>query len=151
MIYDIIDNIEQYTGMFENLDIAINYIANNDLSALPLGRTDIDGDNVFVKIVEINPKQTQDLHFETHSVYMDLQLDIDGMEICEVAHGELEEFESYDEEKDMALYNGEPSCAFLLTPERFALFMVEQAHKTGVKSECDIVKKAIFKIAYNRI
>ena len=50
MLYDRLENIEQYTGLFENLDTAIAYIAEHDLDELPLGRTDIDGDKVFVKV-----------------------------------------------------------------------------------------------------
>ena len=43
MIYDILENLEQYTGLFDNLDTAIEYLAETDLDALPMGRTDIAG------------------------------------------------------------------------------------------------------------
>ncbi|MEG1407026.1 MAG: hypothetical protein RSD23_04140 [Ruthenibacterium sp.] len=39
MLYDAIENISQYTGMFEHLDTAIAYIEEHDLTALPLGKT----------------------------------------------------------------------------------------------------------------
>ncbi len=151
MIYDTIDNIEQYTGLFENLDIAIDFIVNNDLSELPIGRTDIDGDNVFVMVMQAQTRLTQDAKFETHSKYMDLQTDIEGVELCEVAHGELTEVEAYSEEKDVALFDAELSGALVLTPDRFAVFMVEEPHKPTIRSDFDTVKKAVFKIAYEHI
>lgn len=46
MLYDTLENLNQYTGLFPNLDKAIDFIEDNDVSALPLGRTEIDGDDV---------------------------------------------------------------------------------------------------------
>ena len=45
MIFDRLENLNQYTGLFEHLDTAIEYIETHDLAELALGRTDIDGDN----------------------------------------------------------------------------------------------------------
>ena len=133
MLYDTLENLNQYTGLFPNLDKAIDFIEDNDVSALPLGRTEIDGDDVYV----------------THSRYMDLQMDLEGAELCEVALGDVEEAEPYDEEKDFALWNGAASAALVLGEGRFAVFMVEEPHKPAIKAQgCDKVKKAVFKIAY---
>ena len=44
MLYDTLENLNQYTGLFPNLDKAIDFIEDNDVSALPLGRTEIDGE-----------------------------------------------------------------------------------------------------------
>ncbi len=152
MIYDTLDNISQYTGLFENLDIAIDYIEKNDLSLLPLGRTDIDGDNVYVSVMDVKTRPTQDADFETHSKYMDLQTDITGTELCEVALGELVQEAEYDSEKDIAFFKADLSCALILNPDRFVVFMAEEPHKPTIRTEdCEDVKKAVFKISYERI
>lgn len=149
MLYDAIENINQYTGMFEHLDTAIAYIEEHDLAKLPLGKTVIDGENVFVTVMEVQPTPSEGRAFETHSKYMDLQLDLDGVELCEVALGELSEEAPYDAEKDIALYHGETSAAMVLGEGRFAVFMVEEPHKPTIKAEGhDKIKKAVFKIAY---
>lgn len=149
MLYDTLENLNQYTGMFPNLDMAIDFIENTDIAALPLGRTEIDGDNVFVNVMEAEPTPGEGRGFETHSRYMDLQMDLDGTELCEVALGDMEEAEPYDEEKDFALWNGATSAALVLGEGRFAVFMVEEPHKPTIKAQgCDKVKKAVFKIAY---
>ena len=36
MLYDTLENLNQYTGLFPNLDKAIDFIEDNDVSALPL-------------------------------------------------------------------------------------------------------------------
>ena len=149
MLYDTLENLNQYTGLFPNLDTAIDYIVNNDLAVLPLGRTDIDGDNVYVNIMVAEPTPTEGRTFETHSNYMDLQMDLEGVELCEVALGEVTETEPYDAERDYAACSGETSAALVLGKGRFAVFMVEEPHKPTIKAEgCDKVKKAVFKIAY---
>lgn len=149
MLYDTLENLNQYTGLFPNLDKAIDFIEDNDVSALPLGRTEIDGDDVYVTVMEAEPTPGEGRAFETHSRYMDLQMDLEGAELCEVALGDVEEAEPYDEEKDFALWNGAASAALVLGEGRFAVFMVEETHKPAIKAQgCDKVKKAVFKIAY---
>ena len=149
MLYDTLENLNQYTGLFPNLDKAIDFIEDNDVSALPLGRTEIDGDDVYVTVMEAEPTPGEGRAFETHSRYMDLQMDLEGAELCEVALGDVEEAEPYDEEKDFALWNGAASAALVLGEGRFAVFMVEEPHKPAIKAQgCDKVKKAVFK---NRI
>ena len=123
MLYDTLENLNQYTGLFPNLDKAIDFIEDNDVSALPLGRTEIDGDDVYVTVMEAEPTPGEGRAFETHSRYMDLQMDLEGAELCEVA--------------------------LVLGEGRFAVFMVEEPHKPAIKAQgCDKVKKAVFKIAY---
>lgn len=41
-------------------------------------------------------------------------MDLEGAELCEVALGDVEEAEPYDEEKDFALWNGAASAALVL-------------------------------------
>lgn len=52
MIYDKLENIGRYKGMNKHLDTAIDYILHNDLSSLPSGRTELDGDNVYINVME---------------------------------------------------------------------------------------------------
>ena len=81
MLYDTLENLNQYTGLFPNLDKAIDFIEDNDVSALPLGRTEIDGDDVYVTVMEAEPTPGEGRAFETHSRYMDLQMDLEGAEL----------------------------------------------------------------------
>ncbi|MBP8855218.1 MAG: YhcH/YjgK/YiaL family protein [Oscillospiraceae bacterium] len=147
MLYDTLENLNQYTGLFDNLDTAIAYIEEHDLSSLPLGKTVIDGDNVFVNVMEAVPKPTEELNFETHSVYMDLQMDIEGLELFETALGDTEELTPYSAETDFALWRADTSCAGILGVGRFVVFLTEEPHKPTIAAAgCDKVKKCVFKI-----
>ena len=148
MLYDRLDNLEQYTGLFENLDTCIEWIMENGLDDLPLGRTDIQGDDIYVNVMECPAAEDSAVDFETHSKYMDLQIVLEGSQLFQVALEDIDETRPYDEEKDYALYKGTPSCAGVLDPERFAVFMVEEAHKGNIRTaDCEKSIKAVFKIA----
>ncbi|MEG0395851.1 MAG: YhcH/YjgK/YiaL family protein [Oscillospiraceae bacterium] len=147
MIYDTLENLNQYTGLYENLDKAIDFIEKTNLTSLPLGKTVIDGDNVFVNVMEAEPKPTEELAFETHSLYMDLQTDIEGTELLEVALGGVEELTPFNAETDFGTWNAETSGAGILGVGRFVVFLTEEPHKPTIAAEgCAKVKKCVFKI-----
>ena len=149
MLYDTLENLNQYTGLFEHLDTAIAFIEGGGLDDLPEGRTDIDGDAVYVLVSQAQPTPGEGRPFETHTRYMDLHIDLEGAELCEVALGDLQEEAPYSEGSDAALWQGETSAALVLGEGRFAVFMVEEAHKPLIKAQgFDTVRTAVFKIAY---
>ena len=76
-------------------------------------KTDVYKRQVYVTVMEAEPTPGEGRAFETHSRYMDLQMDLEGAELCEVALGDVEEAEPYDEEKDFALWNGAASAALV--------------------------------------
>ena len=147
MIYDVLDNLEQYTGLFPHLDTALTWLAENDLEALPMGRTDIDGDDVYITVQEPEVRPSEGTPFETHSVYMDIHIDLEGVELYETALGELEELQPYDSARDCALYSASLSSACVLGPGRFVVSMAEEPHKSCVESaEGRHLKKCVVKV-----
>lgn len=85
MIYDLLVNIGNYRGMNRNLDKAIDYLMTADITALPMGRTEIDGDRVFLQVMEARTRELRDDSYELHRDYMDIQIDIEGCEVIETA------------------------------------------------------------------
>ena len=83
MIYDLLVNIGNYRGMNRNLDKAIDYLMTVDINTLPLGKTEIDGDRVFLQVMEARTHELTDESYEVHRDYMDIQIDIDGCEVIE--------------------------------------------------------------------
>ena len=52
MICDTLQHLVRYRGLHPNLDTAIDYLLTHDLAALPLGRTEVDGDKVFINLMD---------------------------------------------------------------------------------------------------
>lgn len=148
MIYDRMENLDQYKGMFAPLDTAIEWIKTHDLNKLPMGKTVIDGDKVFVTVMECSTNPSEGTEFETHDIYMDLQTDLEGHELFEVSLGELVETQPYNPQRDITFYNSNLSITGTLDAQRFVIYMVGEAHKPAVRTAgCDKVKKVVFKIA----
>ena len=49
-------------------------VLNNDLLALPKGKTIVDGDNVFINRDTYVAKPLEECFYENHENYMDLQI-----------------------------------------------------------------------------
>ena len=52
MICDTLQHLGRYRGCTPILDTAIDYLLTHDLAALLLGRTEVDGDKVFINLMD---------------------------------------------------------------------------------------------------
>ena len=77
---DTLEHLARYNGLHPNLDTAIDYLLTHDLSALPNGRTEVDGDEVFINVMDAALHPDAGYHPEYHKLYADLQIDITGGE-----------------------------------------------------------------------
>lgn len=148
MIYDLIENIQIYKGISRHLDTAIEFVMKTDLTTLPLGRTEIDGTFVFANVMEASAKAEEELNFEIHQKYMDIQIDLEGCEIIAIGLGAVEEIEPYNEGKDIGFYKAEKSAHCKMGPGRFIICMVNEAHKPGIRGDGRAeLKKCVIKVA----
>jgi len=80
MIYTTIENLRRYQGMDKNLDTAIAFLAQTDLTPLHNGRNEVDGDEVFVNVFEYDTIPEEKGAWEAHERYADIHIDITGGE-----------------------------------------------------------------------
>ena len=80
MICDTLDQLHLYKGFHKNLDTAIEFLAAHPLDTLSLGRTEVDGDEVFINVMDADLKPHTGSHAEYHRLYADLQIDLTGGE-----------------------------------------------------------------------
>ena len=57
MIVDSFDYIMKYKGLHPNLDTAIDWLNSHTLDALENGKTLIDGDKVFVNVMDADLRE----------------------------------------------------------------------------------------------
>ncbi|SCP95592.1 YhcH/YjgK/YiaL family protein [Anaerobium acetethylicum] len=148
MLYDEIGNILKYRGISKNFDVAADFIAGTDLSKLPLGRTEIDGSSVFINVMEASAGDRENLRFEVHDKYMDIQIDLEGTEIIEIGLGKIEVLEPVDEGKDIGFVKAESSAVCTMGPGRFIVCMAGEPHKPGIAAlDNRNLKKCVVKVA----
>ncbi len=145
MILDKLVNIAAYRGLHPNLDTAIAYLQSHDVFALPIGRTEVDGDQVFINVME-GPLQ-QNHTWERHQLYADIQVMLGpGEQIAWAPVSDLTGFDNYDPQRgDVQLSKDatEGVVCFVATG-CFGLYLPEDAHRPGIGT--GINRKAVVKV-----
>lgn len=124
----------------------VEFLRNNELSQLPLGKIFIQGDDLFVNIVDSPAKQQEDARLESHDLMIDIQIPISSIEV----HGytprkDLPEV-AYDEAKDISFYPGSASRYFEVKPGEFVIYFPTDGHAPAITPVT--LRKAIFKIKH---
>ncbi len=149
MICDTLEHLNRYRGFHENLDTAIDYLTaycvGHTLADLPLGRTEVDGENVFINVMEADLKPGEGANPEYHRRYADLQIDITGGEGWGYTNEPGEEVGKYA--VDCGFQDSASVVSGALGEGRFVLFFPTELHKPGlVQDGCANVRKAVVKI-----
>lgn len=148
MIYDALENVKRYKGISENLDRAIAFLETVDLKKLPLGRTEISGTQVFANVMEANAIDPENGKFEVHKKYMDIQIDVEGVEVLEIGMDVKGELDAFNPETDFGTVCCEKSAGCILGPGRFVVCMAEEPHKPSLVYGTDRrLKKCVIKVA----
>ncbi|MEO8376604.1 MAG: YhcH/YjgK/YiaL family protein [Candidatus Sumerlaeota bacterium] len=154
MILDRLENYHLYAAPGTPLHKAFEYLANTFDPALPDGRVDVDGDNLFALIQGYDTRPMGKCKFEAHRKYIDIQYVYAGGEIMGWAPaGHLEISNDYDAEKDVMFFEQPPTftpCE--VTAGMFTLFFPGDAHEPGIRLlGHGNVKKVVMKIKVERI
>ncbi len=147
MIVDTIQNAELYFCASPFMAKAFEWLKSVDLNSLEEGRYPIDGENIFMNIVERDLKNAPDAKLEVHNNYADIQI---------VVSGDPEGFgylprtaltqpaDEFNSAKDIQFFNDEPQTIYYVYPGQFTLLLPGDAHAPLIGS--GRVKKAVIKI-----
>ncbi len=148
MILDSLKNKAQYAALHPRFQTVFDFIDNNDVAALPCGRHDIDGDNIFVSVQELDLREVSEARLELHRKYIDIQLLLTGpnevfgwSEKKDCLTPETE----FDEQKDIQLFTDIPQCFYTVGEGQFTILFPEDGHAPMLGE--GHVKKCIFKVA----
>lgn len=139
----------QYESNKALWDKAFAFLGDSKLVALAPGKYTIDGDNAFATISAGVPRKLEDVKWESHRKYIDLQYVISGKVKIGVAPiTKAVVTKPYDESHDAANYNVEGKY-LTATPKQFFLFFPQDAHRPDIKVDgADSLKKLVIKIRY---
>ena len=157
MILDDFNNLKRYS--IPQIEKILNFISKNNCLLLPNEQIDIDGERLFVRVMEYIPKPANENKFETHRIYADLQYDVSGIELMQTAptqsltslgaynpkEGDYEFFELC-----RGLINQTPTDLVVRTGD-FTVFYPGEAHRPSClyKNFSEMIKKLVFKIKIN--
>lgn len=150
MIVDHIKNLHKYTGLNRNIQTVIEFIENKDLRSIAVGKHKLT-DEINLLREDYIPRPLEDCYFESHKVYGDIQLVVDGIEYFGYLEANDPKFivtSPYDSSKDVT--KGQSTGDFskvLLTKGMFAMVLEDELHmpKLSANEPVEVVK-AVFKI-----
>ena len=138
------------TPGIKGLERAFEYLARTDLTSLPLGRTDIEGDEVYVLLSEAETRPPEQVQFEAHRRYVDIQFVVRGQESIGVTPlAGLVTTEPYDPARDIEFFAVPPQSRPLsLGAGDFAVFTPNDAHRPSLHLDGPHVsRKAVVKVS----
>jgi len=127
-------------------DAAFAFLKNNNLDTLSVGKYPIIGNRVFASVTEAPSRNKEDVKWESHKHYVDLQYIIKRKEMIGVADTSTATIiKPYS--PDVINYTAEGKY-YIAEPGTFFLFFPNDAHRPTIKVEgYDVVKKIVIKIA----
>ncbi len=153
MIIDRIENIGKYAGVHGRFLTAFAYLDKLVAEGAANGKHILEGtevpEEIFVNISTNENKVHTEAVFESHELYIDVQLVMEGTEVMYVP-ATVQPVKSY-RKNDNQMYEGVPfeKCHKLVIPAgHFAVFFAGELHAPGV-SVSDVptvVRKAVLKV-----
>lgn len=147
MVFGNIRNLKDFDFLAENVRRCFAYAQDHDLLSYEKGSHPIDGDELFVNIVEYETTIPENRFWEAHRQYLDLHFMLRGPEQIDVNFIDNMEQKVFVEKDDFLPLEGEPNGQIVLNAGDFLLCYPTDAHRTAVQVGTPaIIKKAIFKI-----
>ncbi len=146
MILDSLASLPKYVQMHPHFAKVLEFIRRVNLDMLPPGRHEIDGDAIYVSVVETDLRKRNDARLEAHRRYIDVQVVLDGTEtmgwtplaVCSRVN------KPYAEPADIEFYEDEASAWIPVRSGQMAIFFPQDAHAPLVGD--GRVRKLIFKV-----
>lgn len=134
MILDTLENARMYESVNPRFKQAFDFLLKEDLAALPAGKIELDGANLFVNVVDITGKSVDEAKMETHNEYIDIQVPVGKAETMGwLAASKLKNPTApYNSEKDITFFTDKASNLILVQPYEFAIFFPEDGHQPGI-------------------
>ncbi|MFI3268585.1 MAG: YhcH/YjgK/YiaL family protein [Rikenellaceae bacterium] len=146
MIIANIKNSSRIEALNPHFKEIFDYVKSKNFLEEPLGRIELDGDNIFINNVEVAlvPKDEQQL--EMHREYLDIHIPLDKTEIIgwkslgDVQHISKE----YNGETDLEFCSDKPTCYIDVQPGEFLIVYPEDCHAPIIGE--GTIRKVVIKI-----
>ena len=132
----------------ERFMLCQKFITDNDLSTMPNDKYAIDGDNVFVTIMDIIPSAEDTRVWEAHKEYIDIHYILSGCERIKI--GYLADMEMGEYTHDVYFGEGTGVITHDLYVGDSCICSPDDVHKVGILlNGVETYRKAVFKIKVN--
>lgn len=146
MITGRIDHSDRIEGLDSKLKSFFDFVCQTDFDKLPMGKNEIDGENIYVMNLLIDGADKSKQPLEMHRKYIDVHVLLDGIE--EIGWKPIEEIanytQEYREDGDCALSDDTPHYYIKMHPGEFCIVYPEDTHAPAISD--GKIRKLIGKI-----
>ncbi|MEY8392309.1 DUF386 domain-containing protein [Lachnospiraceae bacterium] len=147
MIFGNVNHMDEFSFLDHSVKECYAYYRNHDLGAYERGSHEIDGERLFVNVVEYMTTAAENRFWEAHKKYLDVHVMLRGEEQIDVNFIWNMHLKEYVAEEDFLPMQGEKNGSVILRPGDFLICYPADGHRTAVAAgEPQTVKKAIFKV-----
>lgn len=147
MIFGNTKDLKDYSFLDSQIQECFEYAKSHDLINFEKGSHPIDGERLFVNIVEYTTTTPENRFWEAHKHYLDLHLMLKGPEQIDLNFIDNMEQKEFIEKDDFLPLEGDPNACVVLNQDDFLICYPKDGHRTAIAvDEPATIKKAIFKI-----
>ena len=111
------------------------------------GKTSILGDQVYAVVSMLQPESAEEIRYEIHERYMDIQLDIFGTERIDIGDGSHMDILEENPKNDLTFVKCDTLVECTMGPGNFLIIRTEEPHKPGIAtSKNGTIKKCVVKV-----
>jgi uncharacterized protein, YhcH/YjgK/YiaL family len=133
----------------ERWDKAFTWFKENDLTRIEAKRHEIDGTNLFAPVSDYMTKNPEDVKYEGHKKYIDIQYVASGNELMGIAPLSLlkDTLDPYNDAKDIMYATVTREVYYKANPGNFFIFFPDDLHRPGLKDGVSTqVHKVVVKV-----
>ena len=147
MIFGNINNLKEFPFLEEQIKACFEYAQSHDLASYEKGSHEIDGDRLFVNIVEYTTTTPEARFWEAHKYYLDLHVMLRGSERIDLNFIQNMALKEFVEKDDFLPMDGDKNGSVILKDGDFLICYPSDGHRTAIAADSpEMIKKAIFKV-----
>ena len=147
MIFGNIHNLKEFPFLEEKVKECFEYAKSHNLVSYEEGSHEIDGERLFVNIVEYTTTKPEERFWEAHKNYLDVHVMLQGTEQIDLNFIQNMEQKEFVEKDDFLPLEGEKKASVILQDGDFLICYPSDGHRTAVAVDGpETIKKAIFKV-----
>lgn len=146
MIVDQLAHVSSYQHLGSGVVKALQFLRDTNLAALPNGRHEVQGDQLYAMVQRYQPRTLDKIVWESHRKYIDVQYVVSGRERMGwlPLSSQPAVTKPYDDTGDAALYAGGVQNLFVVPAGFFALYSPQDIHAPGLAM--DPAEGEVFKV-----
>lgn len=153
MIITTFKDCQRYAAISPKLEKAFAWLNSHNLMELSQGRTDIDGDEIYINRASFTSKSREEARWEIHHHHLDIQMVLAGQEQMDVTPASLTQpADAYNATTDYQQVISNPGESFqtvLMVPDQMTIVFPEDAHRPAIHGNGRTpatIEKAVVKI-----